>query len=247
MLRSRKPHSAGVGRKLAADDVEAGRLARAVRPDQRQHLAGGDIEADIVDCMHAAERLGELAHGEKAHARLRFAHKPVGERAGDAAREMPAPGARITRPRSARQKVVWRMTVSCSQVKIAAPTIGPLNVWTPPSSTMTMPSSERETAERIGRDRALGEREQRSGQRRRTFAGDGKADPMHALDVDADRLGPQRRVAARAQRVAERRKQDPAQQQHAGDREGKCQQIITRSGSRMAVAARCRECRWSRR
>ena len=37
------------------------------------------------------------------------------------------------------------MTLSCRKVKTAAPTIGPVRVWMPPSSTMTMASIERET------------------------------------------------------------------------------------------------------
>ena len=41
-LAAAEPHRAGVGRELAADHVEAGRLAGAVRADQRQHLAGGE-------------------------------------------------------------------------------------------------------------------------------------------------------------------------------------------------------------
>ena len=38
----------GVGRELAVDEVEAGRLAGAVRPDQRDDLAGGDRERHVV-------------------------------------------------------------------------------------------------------------------------------------------------------------------------------------------------------
>ena len=41
-LAAGERHRAGVGRELAADHVEAGRLAGAVRADQRQHLAGGE-------------------------------------------------------------------------------------------------------------------------------------------------------------------------------------------------------------
>src|SRR6516164_667549 len=48
-LDAAEAHRAGVGRELAADHVEARRLARAVRADQREHLAGGEVEADAVD------------------------------------------------------------------------------------------------------------------------------------------------------------------------------------------------------
>ena len=49
-------------------------------------------------------------------------------------------------PSSARQNSVWRMMVSCSTANTEAPTIGPTSVCRPPSSTITMPSTERPTA-----------------------------------------------------------------------------------------------------
>jgi hypothetical protein len=39
----------------AADQVEDRRLARAVGPDQREHLAAPDFEAHLVDREHAPE------------------------------------------------------------------------------------------------------------------------------------------------------------------------------------------------
>ncbi len=61
-------HRACVGRELAADDVEASRFAGAVRADQRQHLAGGEVEGDAVDGADAAERFGRSSHREqRAH------------------------------------------------------------------------------------------------------------------------------------------------------------------------------------
>ena len=56
-----EPDRAGVGRELAVDHVEGGRLAGAVRADQRQQFAGGEVEADAVDGPHAAEGLAEVA------------------------------------------------------------------------------------------------------------------------------------------------------------------------------------------
>ena len=48
-------------------------------------------------------------------------------------------------PKSARQYSVCRITVSCKIAKTDAPTIGPVKVWMPPSSTITSPSIERPT------------------------------------------------------------------------------------------------------
>ena len=64
---------------------------------------------------------------------------------------------------------------------------------------MTRPSTDLRDAERLGRDRALGEGEQRAGQAG-DRAGDDEGDPLQARHVDADRRGAQRRVAAGAQR-----------------------------------------------
>ena len=50
---------------------------------------------------------------------------------------------KITPPSSARQYSVWRATLSCSQVNVTLPTIGPDKRLMPPSSTITSPSTER--------------------------------------------------------------------------------------------------------
>src|SRR5262249_19673136 len=99
-------HRARVGRELAADHVEAGRLAGAVGADQRQHLARGEREADVVDRMDAAERLREAAHGEKrarAHdaaspSRMKILFSPPATPSGNASTR-----ASMTTPSSARQ------------------------------------------------------------------------------------------------------------------------------------------------
>jgi hypothetical protein len=48
---------AAIGRELAVDHIEAGRLPGAVGADQRQEFAFTDVEAHVVDRVHAAERL----------------------------------------------------------------------------------------------------------------------------------------------------------------------------------------------
>jgi hypothetical protein len=51
--RGRKCECARRRRDLAVDHVEAGALARAVRADQRQHLAGLQREAHALDRLEA--------------------------------------------------------------------------------------------------------------------------------------------------------------------------------------------------
>src|SRR6185312_5278493 len=128
---------------LAVDHVETGRLARAVRSDHGEKVAGADVEARLVDGVNAAEGFAERADREHSHgACLRLNN-------ADAAPAMPCGKAststRMMPPSSARQYSVWRITVSCNVAKTDAPTIGPVSVWMPPSSTMTSPSIERPT------------------------------------------------------------------------------------------------------
>ena len=54
-------------RKLAVDHVEAGALARAVRSDERKHLAGFEREAHAPDRLEAGIGLAELLDDENAH------------------------------------------------------------------------------------------------------------------------------------------------------------------------------------
>src|SRR5262249_60200732 len=58
---------------------------------------------------------------------------------------------------------------------------------------------------------------------------DGKADPMRALDIDADRFRAQGRVASGAHGIAERREQEATQDENAGDRDRQRQEIKGRT------------------
>jgi hypothetical protein len=58
---------AAVGRELPVDHIERGRLARAVGADQRQQLAGRNLEADAIDRPVAAEFLAEVVNFQQAH------------------------------------------------------------------------------------------------------------------------------------------------------------------------------------
>jgi hypothetical protein len=54
----------------AVDDVEHRRLAGAVGPDDRADLTLVNVEADILDRLHAAERQRNITHVQH-HVRLR--------------------------------------------------------------------------------------------------------------------------------------------------------------------------------
>src|SRR5262249_40901279 len=124
---------------LTVDQIEARRLARAVRTDQRHDLAGADTERHIAHRPHAVERLRQARDVEKRvrHRRARRDSAPPMPRGNSVT------SARIPPPTSARQYWVLRASVSCSQVNAAAPSSGPNSAFKPPSSTMTSASTER--------------------------------------------------------------------------------------------------------
>jgi len=51
---------AAVGGVGAGDALDEGRLAGAVVADKRHHLAGTDLEVDVVQRLHRAERLRDV-------------------------------------------------------------------------------------------------------------------------------------------------------------------------------------------
>ena len=61
------------GRVDPADAVEDAGLARAVRADDREEVAGGNVHADAGQGRHAAEVEMQPLEGEQRHARLRAA------------------------------------------------------------------------------------------------------------------------------------------------------------------------------
>ena len=65
-----RPNSATeprVGRDLAGDEIEQSGFAGAVRTDDQPALAGGNVEIDIGGDAQSAERLAEVADGERGH------------------------------------------------------------------------------------------------------------------------------------------------------------------------------------
>src|SRR5207245_10474308 len=71
----------------AAQAVEQGRLARAVRPDQTHDLSGLDVERDPVQCEDAAEPDRDVTNAEDRHLVLR-----AGSRSPASARRVYAKG-----------------------------------------------------------------------------------------------------------------------------------------------------------
>ena len=56
-----------IGRDGAGDDLDEGRLARAVLADQRVHLAGAQVERDALQRADAGERLRDAGGLKKQH------------------------------------------------------------------------------------------------------------------------------------------------------------------------------------
>ncbi len=56
-----KQHVAGRGREQAGEQVDQGRLARAIGADDRQHLAGVRGDADVRERLEGPERLAQVA------------------------------------------------------------------------------------------------------------------------------------------------------------------------------------------
>ena len=55
---------AGVGRVVAHDALDQGRLAGAVLAQQRVDAAGGDVERDVLERGERAEALGQAGGGQ---------------------------------------------------------------------------------------------------------------------------------------------------------------------------------------
>ena len=63
--------AARIGLVGAGEDLHQGRLAGAVLAHERLHLAAPGLELDVVERLHAGERLGDVAHLQRRHAALR--------------------------------------------------------------------------------------------------------------------------------------------------------------------------------
>jgi hypothetical protein len=61
------PHRAGVGRELAAHDLHEGGLAGAVPADERQALAGLDLQRDVVEQRQVAVGVGDVVERDERH------------------------------------------------------------------------------------------------------------------------------------------------------------------------------------
>ena len=90
------PHDALVVPDHSGDDIDQGRLARAVLSDKGQDLSLSKVEGDIVEGPNAWEALPYTLHRQNYLA-LRHAVPPVHAALADLARLIPAT-ARMTRP-----------------------------------------------------------------------------------------------------------------------------------------------------
>ena len=60
-------HAAGIGRRQADGHIERRGLAGAVRSEQADDLARGDVEVDAADDRASAVRLGEVVRAKGGH------------------------------------------------------------------------------------------------------------------------------------------------------------------------------------
>ena len=119
-------------------------------------------------------------------------------------------------------------SVSCSQVKIAAPTTGPVSVSTPPSSTITSAVGRARRSRPSTGEMLPLEKAKSAPARPANVPASTKAAHWMRAHVDADRLGAQRRIAAGAQHVAERREQRAPQEGDAGAAQRQRQPVVGR-------------------
>jgi hypothetical protein len=76
-----QPDLTRIGRVDARDEIEERGLARAVRPDESQDLARGDLQVDAFGHDDAAEGLAHVDHPDGwRHCRARLPSRPAGRR-----------------------------------------------------------------------------------------------------------------------------------------------------------------------
>ena len=114
MSRSEEAHLAGRHRQRAGQQVEHGRLAGAVGPDQADDLAGVHVEAHVVDRHQAAEALDRAVDRQDAACRAPAACDAAAARPARAARLARRRRARSARASSARTKPIRPPRAKCS-------------------------------------------------------------------------------------------------------------------------------------
>src|SRR5262249_6005840 len=132
--RAVEAHAALLVVQGAADAIDQGRLARAVRADQAEPLARLDFEVDVLQRGETAEALAQPLDVQQRGQGCRLLNSPT----------MPC-GARITKPTS-RRPVISTLTademvtlIYCwSPPTSTAPTTGPIQLDVPPINGMAM-------------------------------------------------------------------------------------------------------------
>src|SRR5262249_41465533 len=122
----------------AADHIEQRRLAGAIGPDQRMHLAFGDLARRLVQRGVAPEPAGYPIHVQERGHDLRSR----GAGSSPSGRQI-AIRTRIVPKIVMRQSCTTRSS-SGNRVTMAAPTIDPKGLATPPSTTYRKVMAERE-------------------------------------------------------------------------------------------------------
>ena len=70
-LLAEDEHPAGVGLVEAGQDLDQRRLAGAVVADQTEHLAGAEVERDVLERCHHTEALADVLDADRVGSRLR--------------------------------------------------------------------------------------------------------------------------------------------------------------------------------
>ena len=118
---------AGGRRVVAADDVDEGRLARAVRPEQAEDLAAPHVDVDAGERAHAAERLVQAAHAQQHVADRAAAGRSAGSvRRGGGTARLAAGRRGRGPPRAAADRRCRRGRMPSGMNRIAAIRIAPI-------------------------------------------------------------------------------------------------------------------------
>src|SRR5688572_15950570 len=107
------------------DAVDERRLPRAVRPDEPEALALGNLEADTVQRGEAAEVLRDLVYFEEGSHRLASPSTPSGASTTKSTSSTPTTST-LTSPE------IVTVMICCSEPRSSAPTIGPSQCDIPP-------------------------------------------------------------------------------------------------------------------
>src|SRR5262249_29453908 len=114
-------HDATVGVFQAGDDAQKGGLAGARRPQKRHQLAGGHLQADVVQAGELAEPLGDVPDGNT--------HRGSPSSTGRARRSSPAFKSRVTTARRVNREATTKEAGVLYSWKSFSTRSGTVSVW----------------------------------------------------------------------------------------------------------------------